>query len=180
MFIATPVPLVDSQFVPVGINAFDWSFPQCEFPSDHPDLDFTYLVGILFSLECNPKLYKFWLIVRHLRVMMTHVKLNYILDNHPEDAIDLVYPVIKLIRLAYLSRRNHRDIFESTQNLLNELLLRWVPSPTCYTPKRKLRIVMSAWDNVVSQLSLQRALLPPGVNEDILHFSSTEVKIPVY
>ena len=179
MFVS--VPEVQSEFKPPGIDDFAWDFPQLEVAEDHLDVDFGYLTGLLCNLEAFPDLAVLSLIVNHLRTMMVHAKLEYIIQNHPQDVVDIIYPVLKLVRLAYFSRRSHRDIFNCSQRLFNELLLRWVPSPSTYLPEDKLVNMIEAWKHMVPMLSLQRSLLPPGTDEDVfLHHECSEVKIPVY
>ena len=179
MFVS--IPEIQSEFQPPSMEDFSWGFPQLEIAEDHLDVDFGYLTGLLFNLEAFPDLAVLWLIVTHLQPMMVHAKLSFLIENYPEDMVEIVYPLLKLIRLAYFSRRSHRDIFNCTQKLLNELILRWVPSPSTYLPEEKLVKIIEAWSHMVPMLSLQRSLLTPGTNEDVfLHQEKSEVKIPEY
>ena len=181
MFEPTPDPhLFSSAFVPPGVDEHYWTFPQYERVNDFEAVDFVYLASLLFNLDVFQDLSVFWLAFNHLRPMMTHMKFDFIEAYHKEDMIEIVYPVLKLIRWTYLTRMDRVDIFNSTQNLLNQLVLRYVPCPSISDPKGKLLRVMWAWEDLPSLLSLRRTLLAPGVQERLVKYANVEVKIPSY
>ena len=71
MFEPTPDPhLFSSAFVPPGVDDHDWTFPQYETVNDYGNVDFDYLVALLFNLEVFQDLSVFWLAFNHIEAFL--------------------------------------------------------------------------------------------------------------